>query len=114
MANFLALFMGADGAEPPTPATMAPERMAEGMAAWGQWMADHAGVLVEHGGPLGKTKAASRAGISDVRNNVAGYVVVSADSHEDAVKMFENHPHFAIFPGDRVEVMQVMPIPGAA
>ena len=113
MPNFLALYMGAEGAQPPTPETMAPERMAEGMAAWGKWMADHAGVLVETGGPLGKTKAASRDGISDTSNNIAGYVIVTAASHEDAVKMFENHPHFAIFPGDRVEVMPVMPIPGA-
>ena len=26
--------------------------------------------------------------------------------------MFENHPHFAIFPGERVEIMPVLPIPG--
>jgi hypothetical protein len=25
--------------------------------------------------------------------------------------MFENHPHFAIFPGEAVEVMPVLPIP---
>ena len=37
---------------------------------------------------------------------------VRADSHEAAAKMFEKHPHFMIFPGDRVEVMPVMPIPG--
>jgi hypothetical protein len=38
--------------------------------------------------------------------------VVRAASHEDAAKMFENHPHFAIFPGERVEIMPVLPIPG--
>jgi hypothetical protein len=38
--------------------------------------------------------------------------VVRAESHEAAVKLFENHPHFAIFPGDGVEVMPVLPIPG--
>ena len=37
MPNFLALYMGAEGAKPPTPADMAPDRMAEGMAAWGKW-----------------------------------------------------------------------------
>jgi hypothetical protein len=26
--------------------------------------------------------------------------------------MFENHPHFAIFPGEAVEIMPVLPIPG--
>jgi hypothetical protein len=26
--------------------------------------------------------------------------------------MFEKHPHFSIFPGDSVEIMEVLPIPG--
>jgi len=114
MPNFLALYMGSEAANahaaahPPT-----PEHMAEGMAAWGKWMADHAGVIVDHGGPLGHTKKASPQGVSDTRNFVAGYVIVRADSHDAAVRLFEGHPHFAIFPGDSVEVMQALPVPGA-
>ena len=26
-------------------------------------------------------------------------------------KLFENHPHFAIFPGDSIEIMESLPIP---
>jgi hypothetical protein len=26
--------------------------------------------------------------------------------------MFEDHPHFSIFPGESVEIMPVLPIPG--
>jgi len=37
---------------------------------------------------------------------------VQADSHEAAAKLFENHPHFAIFPGDAIEIMPVGAIPG--
>ena len=33
--------------------------------------------------------------------------------NEAAVKLFEGHPHFTIFPGDSVEVMECLPIPGA-
>ena len=29
-----------------------------------------------------------------------------------AAKLFENHPHFTIFPGESVEIMPVLPIPG--
>ena len=32
--------------------------------------------------------------------------------YPDAAKLFLNHPHFMIFPGDRVEVMECLPIPG--
>jgi hypothetical protein len=40
-------------------------------------------------------------------------VVVSADTHEAAARMFLQHPHFALFPGDGVEVMECLPVPGA-
>ena len=39
-------------------------------------------------------------------------VVVRANSHEAAAALFENHPHFTIFPGEAVQVMPVLPIPG--
>jgi hypothetical protein len=87
-------------------------REAEGMQAWMDWGTKHAGAIVDQGGPLGKTKRASAGGIADVRNAITGYVIVEAESHEAAAKMFEHHPHFAIFPGDSVEIMECLPIPG--
>ncbi|HEY2179330.1 MAG TPA: hypothetical protein VGH15_12180 [Caulobacteraceae bacterium] len=109
MAKFLAVFMApAGGGERPDEATMA-----RGMQAWGQWMQDHAGQIADTGGPLGKTRKVSKGGIADASNNLAGYVVVEAPDQEAAAKLFENHPSFAIFPGDGVEVMPILPIPGA-
>jgi hypothetical protein len=83
-----------------------------GMAAWKAWMGKHHAALVEAGGPLGKTKRVGPGGIADIANGIAGYVVIRAESHDAAAKMFENHPHFAIFPGEAVEIMPVLPIPG--
>ena len=82
------------------------------LSAWRDWMERHSAQLVEGGGPLGKTKKVSRSGVADVRNNLAGYVVIEADSLEAAAAMFKDHPHFSIFPGDGVEIMPVLPIPG--
>ena len=87
-------------------------RQQQGMAAWHGWMQTHADDVVVAGGPLGKTKRVSGAGVDDVSNPLSGYVVVRAASHEAAAKLFEDHPHFAIFPGEAVEVMPVMAIPG--
>jgi len=84
----------------------------EGIAAWKAWVGKHHAVIVEMGGPLGKTKRISDSGIADVTNHFGAFTVVRADSHEAAAKLFEKHPHFAIFPGEAVEVMPVMPIPG--
>jgi len=110
MKRFVALYMGsADGVAAPQPDSAT---IGKGMAAWQKWMTDHAASLVDQGGPLGKTKKASKAGVTDAKNAITGYVVVEADSHEAAANMFIDHPHFAIFPGDSVEIMEVMPIPG--
>lgn len=112
MPKFLAVFTGSPEANkavtPPDEATIA-----KGLAAWTAWMQRHGASVVEPGGPLGKTKKVSKSGIADISNYLAGYVVIEAESHEAAAKMFEGHPHFTIFPGEGVEIMPVLPIPTA-
>lgn len=73
--------------------------------------AAHSAAIVDQGSPLGKTKRASPRGIEDIKNSMTGYVIVQAESHEAAAKLFENHPHFTIFPGDSVEIMECLPLP---
>ena len=116
MKNFMAVFTGSPGTpekwqrENPDPEKR-KEMDKKGMEAWMKWGEVHAESIVENGGPLGKTKRVTKDGIADVRNNLAGYTVVKAESHEAAAKLFLNHPHFTIFPGDGVEIMEVLPIP---
>jgi hypothetical protein len=115
--TYLAVFVGSK-----TSAKMAAwmalsetERKAKekaGIAAWKAWVTKHQAALAEMGGPLGKTKRVGPAGIADVSNEMGAFTVVRAESQEAAARMFENHPHFAIFPGEAVEVMPVLPIPG--
>jgi hypothetical protein len=117
MTTYLAVFLGSKD-NPRMAAWMAmPEaerkaREQEGIAAWKAWMDKHKNLVVGEGGPLGKTKRVSNAGTADVSNLMSGFVVVRAESHEAAAKLFEKHPHFTIFPGEAVEIMPVMPIPG--
>ena len=85
----------------------------EGMAGWKAWVEKHHGAIIAMGGPLGKTKKVTQRGIDDVSNQLGAFTVVRADSHEAAAKLFEKHPHFSIFPGDSVEIMPVLSIPGA-
>ena len=76
------------------------------------WGAADAAAIVDQGSPLGKTKRASSQGVSDSKNALTGYVIVQAESHEAAARLFESHPHFTIFPGDSVEIMECLPLPG--
>jgi hypothetical protein len=85
----------------------------EGMAAWKAWVEKHHAAIVSMGGPLGKTRKVSQGGIDEVSNDMSAFTIVRADSHEAAAKLFDKHPHFSIFPGDSVEIMPVLPIPGA-
>jgi hypothetical protein len=109
MQNFMGVYMGGDAPVGPPD----HDTIARGMAAWHKWMSDHAASVVMAGGPLGKTKRVGKHGITDIRNRMAGFVVIKAESHEAAAAMFEGHPHFSIFPGDSVEVMPCLPVPGA-
>src|SRR5580704_18159236 len=85
----------------------------EGIAAWKAWIEKYQAAIVGMGGPLGKTKKVTHGGIADATNDMGAFMVVRAESHESAAKLFEKHPHFVIFPGDSVEIMPVLPIPGA-
>ncbi len=85
----------------------------DGIAAWKAWAEKHQSAIVGMGGPLGKTKKITQHGIDDVSNEMGAFTLVRAGSHEAAAKLFENHPHLVIFPGESVEVLPVLPIPGA-
>jgi hypothetical protein len=87
------------------------QREAAGMKAWMAWGETHASSIVDMGSPLGKTKRIAPDGVSDIKNAMVGYVIVQAESHDAAARMFLGHPHFSIFPGDSVEIMECLPLP---
>ena len=87
------------------------DREKAGTDAWMKWVQSNKEVIVDSGAPLGKTKEISRGGIADTRNAMAAYTIVQAPSHEEAARLFEKHPHFTIFPGEGVEVMECLPLP---
>lgn len=112
MKRFLALYIGSASPEQKAAAEVPEDVVTKGMAAWRAWMTEHAAAIVDAGGPLGRTKLASLDGVTDTRNDVTGYILVQAESSEAAAQLFASHPHFAIFPGSGVEIIECMPIPG--
>lgn len=114
MKRYLAVFVGSPAAMDrwmAVPEVERKQREAEGVAAWHQWVDDHRAAIVELGGPLSRTKLASAAGISDIRNTMGAFTIVQAESHDAAARLFLDHPHFTLFPGEGVEVMEIMEIP---
>ncbi|MBX3017770.1 MAG: hypothetical protein KF767_07775 [Bdellovibrionaceae bacterium] len=107
--KFLAVYIGTDEAFDRKWSSLSAaeqtERQTKGMAAWGAWAQKHADKIVDQGGPLGKTKRVGDEGITDIKNPLTGYVIVEANSHEEAAKMFEGHPHYTVFGGDSIEIV---------
>lgn len=116
MKKFLAIYRGEPGKGNQEWKNLSSEaqqkRIQQGMEAWGKWMQDISSDIVYPGGPLGKTLQVDREGISSTVNRDCGFVILEAENHEEAAKKFLNHPHFSIFPGENVEIMECLPIPG--
>jgi hypothetical protein len=117
MKKFLAVFIGSQSSEKFTAWNALPPAQREaqhkaGASAWHAWVAKHQTAIRDGGGPLGKTKTVNAQGITDTRNLLTGYTVLEAESHEAAARLFENHPHFSMMPGECVEIMEILAIPG--
>jgi hypothetical protein len=81
---------------------------ARGVPAVLAWDAAHRDAIVYQGGPLGPTLRTTLAGVEPAVNEMTVFMVVRAESHEAAAKMFEGHPHMTIFPCHAVEVMPLL------
>src|ERR1700690_94434 len=113
--TFLAIYLGSPAAMEAWRTKSEAERkelQAKGMAAWNAWAEKHKSAIVNRGAPLAKTKRVTAGGVTDVRNAMAAYTIVRADSHEAAAKVFKDHPHFMMFSGEAIEVMECLQIPG--
>lgn len=111
VSKFFLLYLAPVSAIDQMMANSSPEQMKVGMDAWMGWMKKHEKSLADMGSPLGKTKRVTAAGAVSARNEVTGYTIVEAESHDAAVAMLAGHPHLNM-PGAYIDVISVTPIPG--
>lgn len=91
--------------EAPSPAQM--EEMFAKFNAWKEKFKDN---LVDMGGKLGDGKVVTTEGATDgpfveAKEIVGGYMIVAAESLEEAVTIAEQSP--GVFPGSSVEVREI-------
>ena len=79
-----------------------------GLKAWEEWRERNAAAVVSADVMVGKTRRVTKSGITDARNQIAGFVIVEAADITAAATLFEDHPHITIFPGDGIDVMPVV------
>jgi hypothetical protein len=112
MKKFLVLYMASSADFEKMMKNSTPEQQKKGMEAWMKWMNANKASLVEGGAPLGKTKRVDANGATDTKNEVGGYSVVQAESHDAATKIFgKDHPHLQM-PGAWIEIVEIMSLPG--
>jgi hypothetical protein len=112
MKKFMVLYMAPQATFEQMMKNSTPEQQKQGMAAWMAWMNANKASLVESGGPLGRTKRVDVNGAKDVRNDIGGYSVVQAASHDAAAKLFgRDHPHLQMVPGAWIEIVEIVPMP---
>ena len=92
--------------------SMTPETRKTSMEEWMKWMTAHKADIADDGAPFGKTKQVTASGIADIRNDLGGYTIVSAETHEEAAKFFSDNPHLKMAPSASIEIMEIVTMPG--
>jgi len=111
MKKFLVLYRMDMGEMRKMMASTSAEDRKKSMGEWEVWMKKNMASFVDSGAPVGKTKQTTKDGVADIKNDIGGYSIVQAESHEAAAALFANSPHLTM-PGATVEVMEIMPMPG--
>lgn len=111
MKKFLVLYMAPTSSIDQMMKSATPEQQKAGMTAWTNWMDAHKAQLAEMGAPTGKNKRVTTSGVSDVRNEVCGYSIAQAETHDAAAAIFADSPHLMNLPGAYVEVVEIMAMP---
>ena len=112
MKKFMVIYMASGADFEKMMRNSTPEQRNKGMEAWMKWMNENKTSLVDGGAPLGKTKRVDSNGASNTKNEIGGYSVVQAETHDAATKMFgKEHPHLQV-PGAWIEIVEIMPMPG--
>jgi len=110
MKKFMAIYVADRTEIDKYMAKPAEERQKEGkkdMELWNAWMTANAGKLADGGSMFGKTKRITASGAVDAKNELTGYTIVNAESYDDAVALFKDHPYLP-WSGAKIEVMECL------
>jgi hypothetical protein len=109
MGRYLAIY---HGAADDTARGLSAEQERAFMHAWGAWAQAHQDALVDAGSPLYRKKTVTAHGVEDFTDSKTAYAIVEAASHDDAVRIFAEHPHLALMQGNSIEVLECPAAPG--
>lgn len=110
MGKFLAIYNGA--ADESKKGQLSEAEQLEFLSAWARWAQANQQALVDPGAPLYMKKRVTSGGVTDFTDFRTGYSIVVADTHDEAVRIFADHPHLALTDGNSIDVLECPPLPG--
>jgi hypothetical protein len=106
MSRFLAIYNGA--ADEQSRNELSGAQQGKFMQAWAAWAEANEHALIDPGSPLLMSKVVTSQGVEDFTDTKVGYAIVQADSHDEAVQIFSEHPHLSLIPGKFIEVLECL------
>jgi len=110
MAKFLVLYNSKMSAAE-VMANATPEEAKAGMDAWLAWAAKAGDAVVDLGVPLGSGNHLEDGSASETSNEASGWSILQADSLDAVTGLLEDHPHLHV-PGNTIDVLEFLPMPG--
>ncbi len=107
MKKFLVLYLAPVGTFDEMMKNASPEEQKQGMDNWLAWGKKHEAEIVDFGAPAGKNKRVTADGAVDQRNEIGGYSIIRAESHDAAVAIMADSPHLA-HPGASIDVVALL------
>lgn len=107
MKKFLVLYLAPVGTFDEMMKNASPEEQKKGMDNWMAWGKKHEADIVDFGAPAGQNKRVTAGGVADARNEVGGYSIIRAESHEAAAAVMADSPHLQ-HPGTFIDVVALM------
>jgi hypothetical protein len=92
-------------------ASSTPEEAKAGMDAWMAWAQKAGDAVVDLGSPLEARTHLESGSTTDSSNQASGYSVLQAESVDAVTSLLAEHPHLTV-PGNTVDVLEMLPMPG--
>ena len=90
---------------------LTPEQHKEVMKPWMEWMEKCGDGMVDMGTHLGNGKKVTTSGVSSSDKEIAGYLILQAETMDKAIDMLKDHPLLTWAEGCQIEVYEAMPMP---
>ena len=109
MAKYMILYLSSESARDMMSGAT-PEQMKAGMDAWMAWAGKAGDAIVDMGTPTAHATHAGPRSIPGVEE-ITGYSILQADSPAAVTAVLDGHPHLDM-PGNTIEVLELLPMPG--